>query len=227
MIFLFQSTQSLRTATYAGSNAGRQKRFQSTQSLRTATFSRYGLSQRFKFQSTQSLRTATDCKRSYQAPYPYFNPRSPCGLRRWLNEKGLLERGNFNPRSPCGLRPKHEALRFKREKFQSTQSLRTATTSERGSKPPKQHFNPRSPCGLRHADKYQYPATIVISIHAVLADCDRSYVRAILRSGNFNPRSPCGLRPCLISDSPPRLRFQSTQSLRTATCFSRCVNRVR
>ena len=54
-----------------------------------------------------------------------FNPRSPCGERRWPGLWGPIRR-YFNPRSPCGERlcriPNGMTLR---------------------------HFNPRSPCGER------------------------------------------------------------------------------
>ena len=122
------------------------------------------------FQSTQSLRTATIAADNVLELCSYFNPRSPCGLRPKFVTLGILSM-NFNPRSPCGLRQISICDIDHYIAFQSTQSLRTATIpqSKRG--------------GCRY-----------ISIHAVLADCDKAAMERAERLDDFNPRSPCGLR---------------------------------
>ena len=87
---------------------------------------------------------------------------------------------NFPPRAARG--------------FQSTLSLRRATTApphRRGSSP---HFNPRSPCGERQ--RFRCPG-----IHGI----------------DFNPRSPCGERPLRVGRRGWDGTFQSTLSLRRAT----------
>ena len=114
--------------------------------------------------------------------------------------------------------------------FLSTLSLRRATLSAISSLTAYQYFYPRSPCGERPLTTCKYackpeflstlslrratsphrpaPASVRISIHALLAESDRVSQRDKLHNGNFYPRSPCGerrngylqtRRPCAIS----------------------------
>ena len=79
---------------------------------------------------------------------------------------------NFYPRSPCGERLHGcYSLRYPAQ-FLSTLSLRRATTWQRGSR-----------------------VTYVISIHALLAESDKSIINSIMQRNDFYPRSPCGERP--------------------------------
>ena len=56
-----------------------------------------------------------------------------------------------------------------------------------------------------------------VSIHALLAECDRRNNSTNNITMGFNPRTPCGVRPgsMIVSVSP--VGFQSTHSLRSAT----------
>ena len=56
-----------------------------------------------------------------------FNPRSPCGERRYRLGSGGNEPVNFNPRSPCGERPDYLPLFETKKEFQSTLPVRGAT----------------------------------------------------------------------------------------------------
>ena len=147
-----------------------------------------------------------------------FNPRAPCGARRYLPQgiryphkisthaplagrDGDGGRGSdaiayFNPRAPCGARPDFGEDIDNCPKFQPTRPLRGATEV----------------CGLGAVDgliSTHTPlagrdqvrcgascSTSRISTHAPLAGRDTS---SPPRSGvqhNFNPRAPCGARPC-------------------------------
>ena len=124
---------------------------------------------------------------------------------------------NFYPRSPCGERPPFVMLSSGRE-----------------------YFYPRSPCGERPRCLLFVKDCGNISIHALLAESDRSNVRAprlgiaflstlSLRratsscSGSrysnryFYPRSPCGERQSKTPALCQAERFLSTLSLRRAT----------
>ena len=124
--------------------------------------------------------------------------------------------------------------------FLSTLSLRRATGRHRGNDRCPVHFYPRSPCGerptnthreqqgqhisihalLAESDKStrQVKQTYRISIHALLAESDRRHRGNDRRPIHFYPRSPCGERP---SDRLQFIRyiikFLSTLSLRRAT----------
>ena len=79
----------------------------------------------------------------------YFYPRSPCGERRgWtLNINGPM-------------------------KFLSTLSLRRATKTEKRKLKTLHYFYPRSPCGERRQGLSEKLGTVLISIHALLAESD-------------------------------------------------------
>ena len=100
--------------------------------------------------------------------------------------------------------------------FQSTHSLRSATTNRAANKsnqivsihallaecdsrmpllrPLRHRFNPRTPCGVRHSS------------------CGGRG-----RISGFNPRTPCGVRPPTSFITRIHKLFQSTHSLRSAT----------
>ena len=151
---------------------------------------------------------------------------------------------NFYPRSPCGERPHPIGVLITVIEFLSTLSLRRATSWPRGMIPLSLYFYPRSPCGERRAQRryrrrcrHFYPrspcgerpfnqssakSTPEISIHALLAESDKS-TSGILRfyptflstlslrratillnlalhqGGYFYPRSPCGERRDVIA----------------------------
>ena len=86
----------------------------------------------------------------------------------WGNDDGTC----FNPRTPCGVRPLIPEL-----------SIAEAS------------FNPRTPCGVRPSTKEKSSKWKKVSIHALLAECDR------------------GLRIVFQRIQ----QFQSTHSLRSAT----------
>ena len=59
----------------------------------------------------------------------------------------------------------------------------------------------------------------LVSIHALLAECDRCGELACRQPDGFNPRTPCGVRPASLTTSNPYIMFQSTHSLRSATLW--------
>ena len=169
-----------------------------------------------RFQSTHSLRSATGrctAKRwqlevSIHALLAECDQRKPPLLRRRLS---------FNPRTPCGVRRYDRLICRIDAGFQSTHSLRSATDSCLAASCFTFSFNPRTPCGVRPMDngdiketdqfqsthslrsatprKYLFERGVSVSIHALLAECDTA------------PRIPAG---CINL-------FQSTHSLRSAT----------
>ena len=102
----------------------------------------------------------------------------------------------FNPRSPCGERLSPVTSRGGHMIFQSTLSLRRATAPGNRKPCAMVDFNPRSPCGERRRQRRTIQCRFRISIHALLAESDFLYYQ----------------------DKFERSRFQSTLSLRRATC---------
>ena len=100
-----------------------------------------------------------------------FNPRSPCGERRWPGLWGPIRR-YFNPRSPCGERLQQPQLLFSIMDI-SIHAPRVGS-DDLPDQPshPRGDFNPRSPCGERP----------ILSSPTSCIPTD------------FNPRSPCGER---------------------------------
>ena len=100
----------------------------------------------------------------------------------------------FNPRTPCGVRLLRGFMAAKKNTFQSTHSLRSAT------------------CHSGQAGQ-----TELVSIHALLAECDQSNSFQARDQYRFNPRTPCGVRRLPAKWEAGSVRFQSTHSLRSAT----------
>ena len=144
--------------------------FLSTLSLRRATNKMGTNMQDIKFLSTLSLRRATGRCAGAEPGRCDFYPRSPCGERRRLAGYDAGNQ-NFYPRSPCGERRVEMTAILFHTLFLSTLSLRRATR-----------------CKLRRDNGK------IISIHALLAESDRSRQIIIIIVDNFYPRSPCGER---------------------------------
>ena len=122
--------------------------FQSAHPVRGATFFGFRILPAPLFQSTRPVWGATvrrgdrgdghpislhapraGCDLDTEKPLVHvddFNPRTPCGVRRWASRSSDLPRQYFNPRTPCGVR---RWIRL----------LLPGTTN----------FNPRAPCGAR------------------------------------------------------------------------------
>ena len=103
---------------------------------------------------------------------------------------------HFYPRSPCGERQFYVVTIFLMFQFLSTLSLRRATTGKTGSRVLTKYFYPRSPCGERQLTRkntstksHFYPRSpcgerppladgaqpdAAISIHALLAESDKT-----------------------------------------------------
>ena len=123
-----------------------------------------------------------------------FNPRTPCGVRpssRVAYLSSIKFQSTHSLRSATQMLSSSNAIRavsihallaecdnnkrntkLKNERFQSTHSLRSATGKDVCPMCWRPRFNPRTPCGVRHfyegANRFAY----VVSIHALLAECD-------------------------------------------------------
>ena len=81
------------------------------------------------FQSTHPVRGATSTLTAYSLTILYFNPRTPCGVRRNVRVKGGRQKKYFNPRTPCGVRRRKCYPCVRLLEFQSTHPVRGATRS--------------------------------------------------------------------------------------------------
>ena len=265
------------------------KSFQSTHSLRSATQVTVPCSIASNlFQSTHSLRSATrgEAQRMMHDPVSIHALLAECDFR---SSALSAPRSCFNPRTPCGVRQTRKPIWTTTIEFQSTHSLRSATTTARRTPPPwkvsihallaecdhkapshqgpQTGFNPRTPCGVRPQTQgsfrrswsfnprtpcgvrpgYSYaalkskivsihallaecdgitrslPASVLVSIHALLAECDKCLHSIAHHLNGFNPRTPCGVRLAFVGVSQHHSRFQSTHSLRSATFCNACT----
>ena len=105
--------------------------------------------------------------------------------------------------------------------FQSTHSLRSATGLSNLLRWRASRFNPRTPCGVRRVGQGWQSDVLSVSIHALLAECDARWPGPPIRTAGFNPRTPCGVRQETTRPEVVKLGFQSTHSLRSATCHER------
>ena len=147
--------------------------FQSTHPVRGATtMSDHSPNTMLLFQSTHPVRGATIFGRLCMPRHVHFNPRTPCGVRRYCGDA-----------QTC------------RTAFQSTHPVRGATLipAPRCSIIPISIHAPRAGCDQRLPGSITHKITI-ISIHAPRAGCDFRFVCLCFDLVNFNPRTPCGVR---------------------------------
>ena len=187
------------------------------------------------------MRRATRPAKPDRSAPDNFYPRSPCGerllprCRRWKRRRFLSTLSLRRATCSTGTRATSRAtflstLSLRRATaskalcatafflFLSTLSLRRATGVYYGGRP--QHsidFYPRSPCGERLFRVAVFQHTVVISIHALLAESDPGAKSRTPERYYFYPRSPCGERPYGRINDISRLIFLSTLSLRRAT----------
>ena len=104
----------------------------------------------------------------------------------------------------------------KKKKFQSTHSLRSATSGSLAGGI-RQRF--QSTHSLRSATVTSCCCSAggAVSIHALLAECDLYHGHLPHRRNGFNPRTPCGVRLAISNSAMSSEMFQSTHSLRSAT----------
>ena len=153
----------------------------------------------------------------------YFYPRSPCGERlQWEGMRSLSEVISIH------------ALLAESDKdtltddvstggFLSTLSLRRATRAFLA-RPFLLQF--LSTLSLRRATVYPgtWSGSILISIHALLAESDLRVIVSSILQTNFYPRSPCGERLAKLYYFACPFLFLSTLSLRRATEQSASYN---
>ena len=167
------------------------------------------------FQSTHPLRGATSPRRHSRFARPYFNPRTPCGVRPKIcvAELRILP---FQSTHPLRGATFYGVVALRLDLFQSTHPLRGATAR---ATPWLTWGIFQSTHPLRGATSWRLGTTlsIKISIHAPLAGCDTAYFIAFASFLNFNPRTPCGVRQLLLCGLQASLAFQSTHPLRGAT----------
>ncbi len=100
--------------------------FQSTHPMRGATQRHSGRQPRSSISIHAPHAGCDGTAWEVAVPERYFNPRTPCGVRR-IRRSCSRPRGHFNPRTPCGVRPKTAADKYEAQQFQSTHPMRGAT----------------------------------------------------------------------------------------------------
>ncbi len=78
--------------------------------------------------------------------------------------------------------------------FQSTHSLRSATTAAGRLSFSSSCFNPRTPCGVRPAPEYGFQVRVQFQSTHSLRSATRKYGHRHQAFAGFNPRTPCGVR---------------------------------
>ena len=122
---MFQSTRPVWGATDMYMHLCTNRSFQSTRPVWGATAANHHVPNR-DLVSIHAPRVGRDVDQAAPlCPLQSFNPRAPCGARRFLIVFSSQNPG-FNPRAPCGARPS-QGIVFHRQSG----------------------FNPRAPCGAR------------------------------------------------------------------------------
>ena len=117
------------------------------------------------------------------------------------------------------MRPSPVPRKMSSAGFQSTHSLRSATAhgdiSHKGG--PFQSTHSLRSATMGYTAKWAFG---LVSIHALLAECDETMETGESGEPGFNPRTPCGVRRNGGLVYPIQRGFQSTHSLRSATPFA-------
>ena len=124
----FQSTRPVWGATDGGSVEPVVRRFQSTRPVWGATRRRpsAGASPAISIHAPRVGRD--DRSHRVQARFCNFNPRAPCGARRYI-PSACSDLIYFNPRAPCGARRFSAGYTTKNRRFQSTRPVWGATAN--------------------------------------------------------------------------------------------------
>ena len=170
------------------------------------------------FQSTHSLRSATqlillDVKSLNVSIHALL---AECDLNEAVIKYFV---DGFNPRTPCGVRQTSSSRSTTIVLFQSTHSLRSATFVKIWDCPSTMFQSTHS---LRSATRLGDVDYLdgVVSIHALLAECDAGFFPEGGAFLCFNPRTPCGVRRHRLKNPIKNQGFQSTHSLRSATALA-------
>ena len=194
------------------------------------------------FQSTHSLRSAT----VHVFGFEYSKKVSIHALLAecdGIQVRPFIKVWSFNPRTPCGVRRQPPEMRTLTKRFQSTHSLRSATVRNwpvrLGLKVSIHALLAECDCWNPWSYKYRtvsihallaecdWRVFVIgtrwhpVSIHALLAECDPASIFNSPCPPSFNPRTPCGVRLGEFALYADLFRFQSTHSLRSATCICR------
>ena len=167
------------------------------------------------FQSTHSLRSAT-------GDLGTDDPDPTVSIHALLAECDLFPRKissgepGFNPRTPCGVRRNRAGIGNSFGEFQSTHSLRSATGFFWNCKCSMWFQSTHSLRSATH-DRRLGDVNYLVSIHALLAECDQPPDNKRNTKRSFNPRTPCGVRHSFGIFWHCSMWFQSTHSLRSAT----------
>ncbi len=145
----------------------------------------------------------------------YFNPRTPCGVRRnrcgWPRWKTVIS--IHAPLAGCDGENTVDVG--------NTLISIHAPLAGCDSSPTRNRCAPRisihAPLAGCDRSDGRFARAVDISIHAPLAGCDEHVTVLWQDARNFNPRTPCGVRPALPGRPHRWRRFQSTHPLRGAT----------
>ena len=170
-----------------------------------------------QFQSTRPVWGATASAQDTAGRVFDFNPRAPCGARRYE----LYNYGTYSEISIHAPRVGRDSRRSKscatRQGFQSTRPVWGATRPLDYPASFCRDFNPRAPCGARPYTQRSISSPPNISIHAPRVGRDRQQPELCLSLRNFNPRAPCGARQSYRRICHNDLTFQSTRPVWGAT----------
>ena len=147
--------------------------------------------------STQAPLAGCDCDSCGRWPcagWPYFNPCTPCGVRRYPRRFFLWDKSTFQSTHPLrGATPCLHISTFMGG-ISIHASLAGCDRRQRHHDPRRNHISIHAPLAGCDVALKAGAALLKISIHAPLAGCDSAHLHDIADRPYFNPRTPCGVR---------------------------------
>ena len=171
-----------------------------------------------QFQSTHPMRGATFCKFEYVRVCRYFNPRTPCGVRRntlTLRVTCLFPFQSTHPMRGATLSRYLIGVRLYLISIHAPLAGCDFSQSSKFNSSP--NFNPRTPRGVRHRFfPTGFDASGFQSTHPSRGATDFC-TQAACDAADFNPRTPRGVRRLRFRSALLMRQFQSTHPSRGAT----------
>ena len=190
---VFQPTRPLRDATKIKHRANACNRFQPTRPLRDATMTKRFYIFEVDISTHASLAGRDrNCQRMREY-HQHFNPRVPCGTRRFMLEWSNKHEQISTHASLAGRDAKH-IIWVCMSRISTHASLAGRDFNIALIASVLFYFNPRVPCGTRQPFPIVSMPAGLISTHASLAGRDQEALRQEKALKHFNPRVPCGTR---------------------------------
>ena len=138
--------------------------------------------------------------------YILISTHAPLAGRDPMMQATRLHTKNFNPRAPCGARRWCNGSTSRSERI-STHAPLAGRDRKRGERKTFVIISTHAPLAGRDFLSFALALLFFISTHAPLAGRDSNFAKFLNGNTDFNPRAPCGARPVGVRVIRPPFYF--------------------